>query len=69
MKAVVYVSNSGYTKEYAQMIGRLCDLEVYSLKEASSHLAKGDPIVFLGWVMASGIRGSTTSFLLSSGWI
>lgn len=57
MKAVVYVSNSGYTKEYAQMIGKLCDLEVYSLKEASSHLAKGDPIVFLGWVMASGIRG------------
>ena len=39
-KAVVYTSNTGTTKEYAEIIGRRCGLPVMSLEEALVNLER-----------------------------
>lgn len=57
MKAIVYLSNSGYTKEYAEIIAKKCDIPAYSWKEAKTRLKRGDEIVYMSWVMASSIKG------------
>lgn len=36
--AIVYVSNTGYTKAYAQMLGNQTGLPVYPLEEAQKVL-------------------------------
>lgn len=55
--AVVYTSNTGYTKEYAAMLGKKLNLPVYSLEEAKNNLADGSEIIYLGWLMASTVKG------------
>ena len=57
MKAIVYKSNTGYTKQYAEMLGESLKVPVYNLKEAKSKLKKNDEIVFLGWICATKIQG------------
>ncbi len=57
MKAIVYKSNTGYTKQYAEMLGKSLKVPVYNLKEAKSKLKKNDEIVFLGWICATKIQG------------
>lgn len=37
-KAIVYTSNTGYTEEYARLLGEETGLPVYSLKDASDSL-------------------------------
>lgn len=34
MKAIVYISNTGHTKKYAELIGEKTGLPVYELSEA-----------------------------------
>lgn len=55
--AIVYTSNTGYTKQYARMLGKNTGLPVYSLEEAVKELSAGDPILYLGWLMAGKIQG------------
>lgn len=55
--AIVYTSNTGFTARYAAMLGERAALPVYSLSEAASTLPKGSPVLYLGWLMASTIRG------------
>lgn len=57
IQSIVYKSNTGYTKQYAKMLGASLEVPVYDLKEAKSKLKKGDEIVFLGWVCAAKIQG------------
>ena len=57
IKAIVYKSNTGYTKQYAEMLGESLKVPVYNLKEAKSKLKKNDEIVFLGWICATKIQG------------
>lgn len=57
VKAIVYTSNTGYTKEYAELLAKRLGLPMYSLKEANKALNKGDEIIYLGWLMASMIKG------------
>ena len=57
MKAIVYTSKNGHTAEYAEILGRQTGLPVYSLKDAEKQLANGTPIIYLGWLMASRIKG------------
>lgn len=56
ISAIVYTSNSGYTAEYARMLGELTGLPVYDLHRV------GDPqpqreVIFLGWLMAGNVKG------------
>lgn len=57
IKAVVYTSNTGTTEQYAKMIGTKLGLPCYTLEKAKSELEKGTPIIYLGWIMASNIKG------------
>ena len=57
MKAVIYESNTGFTKRYAEMLAEKFNLPVFSLKEAGKSLEKGAEVVFLGWVYANSVVG------------
>lgn len=56
MKAIIYTSNTGYTEQYAKMLGGKLGLPVYALKDAPETL-NGTEIIYLGWLMAGNIRG------------
>ena len=57
MHAIVYTSENGHTAEYAEILGRQTGLPVYSLKDAEKQIENGTPIIYLGWLMASRVRG------------
>lgn len=57
MDAIIYTSNSGFTAEYAHLLGEKTGLPVYPLKEAGSKVPAGSNVIYLGWLMASNIRG------------
>ena len=55
--AIVYTSNTGYTKQYANLLGQKTGLPVYALSEAKAKLAQGSHILYLGWLMAGKVQG------------
>lgn len=57
MEAIVYTSNSGHTKEYAELLGKETGLEVYDLKTAVKQLNKKTEIIYMGWLMAGNVMG------------
>lgn len=57
MKAIVYTSEAGHTKKYAELLGEKTDLPVYELKSALKELPRGTEIVYLGWLMAGAVQG------------
>lgn len=54
--AIVYKSNTGFTKEYAQMLGKSAKLKVYALDQAQD-LAEKAEIIYMGPLMAGHITG------------
>ena len=57
MKAIIYTSNTGSTAEYAQLLGKKLILPVHSLQQAKNKVLSGSEIIYLGWIMAGGIKG------------
>ena len=55
--AIVYTSNTGYTAEYAHLLGQGTGLPVYALSEAAEKLNSGEAILYLGWLMAGKVQG------------
>ena len=55
--AIVYTSNTGYTRQYALLLGAQTGLPVYALDEARKCLAPGCAILYLGWLMAGKVQG------------
>ena len=55
--SIVYTSNTGYTAEYARLLGEKTGLPVYSLDEAEQKLAAGNCVIYLGWLMAGKVQG------------
>lgn len=55
--SIVYTSNTGYTAEYARLLGEKTGLPVYSLTEAEQKLAAGNCVIYLGWLMAGKVQG------------
>ena len=53
-EAIVYTSNTGYTAEYAKILGEITGLSVYALNETQE---KDIPIIYLGWLMAGSVKG------------
>ena len=56
MKAIVYTSNAGHAARYAKILGNKTGLPVYELGEAAQKLAKGAPILFVGWLFANTVK-------------
>lgn len=57
MKAIVYTSNTGHTKAYADLLAGKTGLPAYALEDAAKQLEKGAPVIYLGWLFASSIKG------------
>lgn len=56
LSAICYSSNSGYTKDYAKLLGEALSLPVYNLKRVPKSV-RGKEIIYMGWVMAGKIVG------------
>lgn len=54
---IVYTSNTGHTARYAKLLSEKTALPALSLAEATEKLAKGTPVIYLGWLFVGGIRG------------
>lgn len=57
IKAIVYTSNTGTTKEYARLLSETISLPYYSLDETEDKLKKQTEIIYLGWLVAGTIKG------------
>lgn len=57
MKAIVYVSETGHTAQYARLLSARMGLPAYDLKQAKRDLPKGTEIFYMGWLCASTVKG------------
>ena len=55
--AIVFTSKSGFTRQYAQLLGKELRLPVYTLEEALYGLGQDSLILYLGWIHASSVQG------------
>lgn len=53
---IVYTSETGITREYAEKIGKLASCPVYSLQEAVQSLPQGTEVFYMSWVMAGQVK-------------
>ena len=56
MTAIVYVSNTGSAKAYAEMLSEKTGLTAYDFKDCGS-VPEDAEIIFIGWIMAGAIQG------------
>ena len=56
-QAIVYTSNTGFTKEYARILAEKTTLPLYNLESAQKSLPYGSEVIYLGWLMASFVKG------------
>lgn len=56
MDAILYTSQTGFTAEYAKLLGEKTGLPVASLKEAGTVAKPGAEIIYLGWIMAGSVK-------------
>ena len=57
MKAIIYKSNSGFTKKYAELLSDKTGIPVYEIKEGFKKVPSGSEIIYMGWLMAGKIAG------------
>lgn len=55
--AIVYTSNTGFTAQYASLLGGETGLPVYTLEDAEKSLPRSSPILYLGWLAAGKVQG------------
>ena len=55
--AILYASNSGYTRQYAEMLAKKTGLPAYNIKNNIPPAAAGKDVVYLGWLMAGNVQG------------
>lgn len=56
IKAIIYKSNTGFSKKYAELLSKEIKLPLYSLEEKNV-LCKDDEIIFIGSIFAKNING------------
>lgn len=61
MEAIIYTTNTGSTARYAKMLAEKTGLQAFSIEEAKSKVEAGSEIVYLGWIMASKVKGYNTA--------
>ena len=54
---IVYRSNTGFTKAYAEMLGKAENMKVCPLAETHGKVGPGEPVFFMGPLMAGHIAG------------
>lgn len=58
---IIYTSNTGFTAQYAAMLGEETGYPVHTLKEGKKTLTKGTQAIYLGPLMAGHISGLDTA--------
>ena len=59
--AIVFNSKAGHGKEYAQIMEKETGVEAYELDAAKTALNSNSKVLFIGWIMGSGIKGYKTA--------
>ena len=54
---IVYCSNTGFTKQYAQILANKLNAECIDLHDIKKYNIKDEEIIFLGWLFAGVIMG------------
>ena len=54
---IVYGSNTGFTREYAGMLGKAEKLKVFSAEEAEGRVSPEEPVLYMAPLMAGHISG------------
>ena len=57
MNAIIYTTNTGSTEHYAKLLAQKTGLPAYSLAEAKKQVFAGAEVIYLGWIMASSVKG------------
>ena len=57
MKAIVYTSQTGFTRRYAELLAAKTDLPAYDAKTAKRQLPRGSEIFYMGWLIAGEVKG------------
>ena len=55
VSAIVYTSSTGYTRQYAQMLGERTGLPVHDLQGDVLPI-QGTKVLYLGWLFAGGVK-------------
>lgn len=53
--AIVYTSESGFTKKYAELLSKKTELPAYELNNAG--VSEGAEVIYMGWLMAGSVKG------------
>ena len=62
IRAIIYTSNTGSTATYAKLLGELINLPAYPLSEARDRVSAGSEVIYMGWLMASGIKAAVKRY-------
>ena len=54
--AIVYVSDTGFTARYAELLSVKLSLPAYTLAQALTQLPSGTPVIYMGWLMAGTVK-------------
>lgn len=57
MNAIIYTTNTGSTRHYAELLAKKTGIPMYSLTEAKKTVKAGADIIYLGWIMAGSVKG------------
>lgn len=57
MDGIVFTSNTGFTARYAEILSRKTGLPVYELGKTDKALPKKASVIFMGWLLAGGVKG------------
>lgn len=57
IKAIIYQSKTGHTKEYAESLSKELKIPCYSVQDAKEKVNKKDEIIYLSWIRATTIVG------------
>lgn len=57
IKAIVYESNTGFTKEYAELLSSIIKIPAIHVLDNSKIFDNREAVIFLGWVCAGKING------------
>ena len=56
IKAIIYTSNTGFTRKYAEMLQSETGIKAYNFEEAKQKVHKNEEIIYMGWIMAGTIK-------------
>lgn len=55
--AILYTSNSGYTRQYAELLAKATHLPAYDIHNSIPPALLGTDVIYLGWLMAGSVKG------------